>query len=572
MRKLTLFLMLCSLVSFKIYSQTEREFTVGKIIEFESELLNGTETVQLYLPNSFKDYPERKYPVIYLFDGNQFFHSVSGVIKALSNAKKIPESIVVGVNPDRSYCFTKEKIDLYLNFIETELQPYIKNNYRSAPFKTVIANSFNGQIGLYEMILNRNLFQAYILASPFFTSANYLYDTEYFLNQQSNLNKSFFISTGFEHEKKVDNTFRLARLLNRAPVDNFYWEYKSFESSNADIILINTITECLPKVFDDIRLPQIATSNDINEKIQSREKLFAKYGYDILNIASTPKSASGQMLISIIKGNQMSESTMLEYTSNPYYFTDGVELNNLANYLLSIKKIKEAKQVQRFVKKPVDMNALNNYSSNIELERGLVTHLSFEEKESGNKGLEKIEYINTRFTKGINNNENSAVEFTERNGAVKIKYDTVINPCKSISISCWINPRILNPADSWAISYKPGNSGPHWNTTIGMYPDQWGFEIYSLGRVVYLVRDTIPLNTWTHIVIVADQSIGKLTFFKNGKNILERNDLVPFANSTEFLQIGNDIHSFSGSIDEFRLYKRTLSEAEIVELYNQKTN
>lgn len=105
-----------------------------------------------------------------------------------------------------------------------------------------------------------------------------------------------------------------------------------------------------------------------------------------------------------------------------------------------------------------------------------------------------------------------------------------------------------------------------------MYPDQWGFEIYSLGRVVYLVRDTIPLNTWTHIVIVADQSIGKLTFFKNGKNILERNDLVPFANSTEFLQIGNDIHSFSGSIDEFRLYKRTLSEAEIVELYNQKTN
>ncbi|MDY0202350.1 MAG: hypothetical protein RBR40_15330, partial [Tenuifilaceae bacterium] len=77
---------------------------------------------------------------------------------------------------------------------------------------------------------------------------------------------------------------------------------------------------------------------------------------------------------------------------------------------------------------------------------------------------------------------------------------------------------------------------------VGMYPDQWGFEIYSIARVVYLVRDTIPLNTWTHIVIVADQTIGQLSFFKNGEKILERNDLIPFVNSTEFLQIGNDIH------------------------------
>jgi len=117
---------------------------------------------------------------------------------------------------------------------------------------------------------------------------------------------------------------------------------------------------------------------------------------------------------------------------------------------------------------------------------------------------------------------------------------------------------------------KQGNKGPHWNTTVGMYPDQWGFEIYSIGRFVYFVRDTIPLNKWSHIVIVADQSIGKLTFYKNGEKISERNDLVPFFNSTEVLQIGNDIFAFDGKLDEFRLYQRVISESEVKKLYKAR--
>lgn len=571
MRKLIIFLMFCSFISFKCYSQSEKEFIIGKIIEFESNTLNRKEIVQLYLPESFKDNAEKKYPVIYLFDGNQFFHSVTGIIKTLSKANKIPESIVIGINPVRDFCYSKGKMELYLNFIDKELQPFIKNNYSSTAYNVAIANSLNGQIGLYEMLLNKNIFQSYILSSPFFTLAEYLYDTEYFLNQQSNLNKFLFISIGFEHEQKIDKIFKLARLLNRAPVDNFYWEYRSFEEKNMEIVLINTIAECLPKVFEDLQLPQIATSNDFNEKFQNREKLFAKYGYDFLSISSSPKSASREILNSILHKNKISESFISGLQTNSYFFSDEVELINLSNYLALINKSKEAKLVKKFVGKSANWNYVNNYTSKIELEKGIVAKLSFEKdevEEVNSSG--KIEFINTNFTQGINNKENSAIEFTDRNGAVKIKYGTEVNPSKSISISCWLNPKTLNPADSWAISFKPGNLGPHWNTTVGMYPDQWGFEIYSIGRVVYLVRDTIPLNTWTHIVIVADQTIGQLSFFKNGEKILVRNDLIPFANSTEFLQIGNDIHSFDGSIDEFRLYQRVLSETEITELYKQK--
>jgi hypothetical protein len=543
---------------------------IGNTIEFESKILIKKELVQLYLPETFVQNTGKDYPVIYLFDGNQFFHIATGIIKILSTAGKIPESIVVAVNPQRDYCYTKEKIELYLDFIDKELQPFIKNNYSSSSYNIAIANSLNGQICLYEMLLDKSLFQTYILSSPFFTLSDYLYDTEFFLNQQSNLKKNIFLSAGFEHEQKVGRILSLARLFNRAPVDNFYWEYKSFQEKSMEVVLINTITESLPKVFDDLQLPQIATSNDFNEKFQNREQLFAKYGFDILNISSSPKSVSREILNSILQNNEISESFISGLSANPYFFSDDVELSNLSNYLESINKPKEAQLIKKFIGKQVNLDALNNYTTKVELDRGLVAQLSFEKEKDVITSSEKVEYINTIFTKGINNGQNSAIAFTERNSAVKIKYDTEINPSKSVSISCWLNPRTLNPADSWAISLKPGNSGPHWNTTVGMYPDQWGFEIYSIGRVVYLVRDTIPLNKWTHIVIVADQSTGHLSFFKNGKKILERNDLIPFANSTEFLQIGNDIHAFDGSIDEFRLYQRVLSETEIKELFKQK--
>lgn len=570
MKKFTLFLLFISLISFKCYSQPEKEFIIGKTIELESKILNRKEVVQIYLPEKFKESPNNKLSVIYIFGGNQLFHSVTGLIRTLSNANKIPECIVVGVNPVAEFCRTKDKIELYLNYIDKELNSYIENSYGSVSYGVVIANSLNGQIALYEMLLNKNLFQTYILSSPFLTITEYLYDTEYFLNKQSNLNKNLFISTGFEHEQKVDKIFKLSRLLNRAPVDNFYWEYLYFDEKNMEVVLQNTICASLPKVFEDLQIPQIATSNDFDYKFQNKEKLFAKYGYDILNISSSPKSVSREILNSIINGNQLSESFISSVSKNSYFFTDEVELTNLANYLFSKNKSNEANFILNFVKKKVYQGALNNYSSKIELDRGLITQLSFEKNEHDTEGADNVEYINTRFTSGLNNKEVSAIEFPERNSAVKIKYDSIVNPSRSISISCWLRPRSLSPADSWAISFKPENLGPHWNTTFGMYPDQWGFEIYSLGRVVYLVRDTIPLNTWTHIVIVADQTIGQLTFFKNGDKILDRNDLIPFSNSTEFLQIGNDIHSFDGAIDEFRLYQRVLSESEIKELYKQR--
>ncbi|MDX9855051.1 MAG: alpha/beta hydrolase-fold protein, partial [Tenuifilaceae bacterium] len=445
MRKLTILLAFCSFISLECYPQSAKEIVIGKTIDFESKTLNRTEVVQLYLPESFNVNGSRKYPVVYLFNGNQFFHSVTGLIKTLSAANKIPEIIVVGINPQRDYCYSKEMIELYLRFVDTELQPYINSKYSPAPYRIAIANSLNGQIALYEMLLNKDLFQIYILTSPFFTIAEYLYDTEYFLNKQSKLNKYFFLGIGFEHEQKVDKVFKLARLLNRAPVPDFYWEYHSLNEKSIAVVLSNVIAASLPKVFEDLGMPQIATSNDFNEKFDNRLELADKYGYDILQISSSPKSASRELLSSVMRSNTVSDSLIAGFSTNPYFFLDEVELSNLANYLTSVNKTKEARMVKKFIAKTADAGLLNNYTSKVELERGLITSLSFDKDAAKADSVNKVSYIESNFTRGINGKENSAVEFTARNGAVKVKYDSIVNPSKSVSISCWINPKTLNP-------------------------------------------------------------------------------------------------------------------------------
>lgn len=557
------------LIPFSSYSQ--RDIVIGQSLEFESQILNKKELIQVFLPDGFTANTSKKYPVIYLFDGNQLFHQVTGVVKTLMKSQKIPATIVVGVNPDRFYRSSKDNIELYLKFIDRELQKFIRDKYNSTTYNIVIANSFNGQIALYEMVMAKNLFQSYILSSPYFSSPDYLYETELFLNNQKSLDKNLFISVGFEYELKVDKIFKLTRLLNRAPLKDFYWEYNYYDEKNMDVILSNTIFESLPKIFKDLELPQISGSSDVEEKYQNRKELLDKYGYDFLNIRSAPKSASRELLNLILLNKELSKSVISNYMNDPYYFIDDVELSNLVNYLISINKRKEAKSLKSLISQKVNKEFINNYSSEIELERGLIVDLTFDKDEMKNHA-NKVDCINVIPARGVDNRDSSAIKFSARDGAVKIKYQDEVDPVKSVSLSCWICPKSINPADSWAISFKPGNPGPHWNTTIGMYPDQWGFEIYSIGRVVYLVRDTIPLNTWTHIVIVADQTLGHITFYKNGEKILERDDLIPFANSTEFLQIGNDLHSFDGDIDEFRLYQRVLSESEVEELFQSKNS
>ncbi len=569
MTKITSFIPLLLLFCFSVYGQVLTDIVIGERLEIKSEIIDDSIEFQLYIPQDYHC-SDLVYPVIYVLNGEQYFHTATGIVRQLAKAKMIPVCIVVGLTPDKKFFLDKNNSKTYFDFIDQELNPYLDLNFKASPYRIIIANSIYAQLALYGLISKGNSFDSYILSSPYFTIHDYLYDFEMFVDGGNKLDFNLLLSCGFEEESKVDKTYKLARVVNRAFIGNSIWEYKYYNDIDRELVLMRTIIDLLPKNFEDLMVRQpLADYSDFENKFSHRELLMVKYGYDYLDLERAPKSIGQKILEDIDNGTVISREMLELYRKLNGYFIDNTEILNVSKYLKSEGKIKESDLVNSLLSESKRNNEfVNNYTDKIELERGLLYNLSLDANNIAQLQQEGAEVTDVDFVDGIDNLTASAVSITSRQGKIRINHSPEYDPKKSVSISCWIYPNQLRNADSWAISMKHGNNGPHWNTTAGRYPNQWGFEIYNIGRFVYLVNDTIDLNQWNHIVIVADQTIGRLIFYKNGIQIAHRDDLVPFLDSAELLQIGNDMFSFDGKIDEFRLYQRVISEAEVKELFN----
>ena len=164
-------------------SQNVDNLIENKII-LESAILGEKRTCFIDLPDSYTDLSlaDKKYPVIVLLDGNTFFKTVIGIVTFMSSVRNqnqiIPESIVVAIeNVDRERDFTVTKLktkrpntmgggQLFLNFIQKELIPYIDKNFRTEPTRTLIGHSLGGLLTLNAFMDQNNIFNAYISIDP----------------------------------------------------------------------------------------------------------------------------------------------------------------------------------------------------------------------------------------------------------------------------------------------------------------------------------------------------------------------------------------------------------------------
>lgn len=152
---------------------------------------------QLYVktPRSYSSAENKIYPLIFLNDGHYSFPLVSSITRQMSGGGVIEEPIIVGISYDkktswqiartRDYTPTKslnEKnrhsdearkhsggAENYLLFIEKELLPFLRKNYRIDTQKEIYAgNSFGGLFGGFVLKTKPHLFDYYILSDPSF--------------------------------------------------------------------------------------------------------------------------------------------------------------------------------------------------------------------------------------------------------------------------------------------------------------------------------------------------------------------------------------------------------------------
>lgn len=181
---LLVFLLFCCALDSSAQSDGEN-ICIGKTIQIRSNILSETRKLNIYLPPNYSKNDTTHYSVIYLLDGGldeDFIHVVGLVqFNTFSWVHQIPNSIVVGiVNVDRERDMTyptnitdfKKRFPntggstKFIDFIEQELKPHIRNTYKTNNEDMIIGQSLGGLLATEILLKRPQLFDRYLILSP----------------------------------------------------------------------------------------------------------------------------------------------------------------------------------------------------------------------------------------------------------------------------------------------------------------------------------------------------------------------------------------------------------------------
>lgn len=151
--------------------------TLGHNQSIHSTVLDENREYQVYLPDSYGWAKDRRYPVLYILDGQTHFVHTAASVGFLAAQGEIPEMIVVAITSTvRVRDFTQSDwssawvgggdANNFKRFLSAELLPQINGAYRTDGFRVLSGHSAGGQFVLYCLTSEPSLFKAYIALSP----------------------------------------------------------------------------------------------------------------------------------------------------------------------------------------------------------------------------------------------------------------------------------------------------------------------------------------------------------------------------------------------------------------------
>ncbi len=249
------------------------------------------------LPRSYEG-SELSYPVVYLLYGDQvrgYFAETVHILDRLGESSEIPQMILVGVANTERY---RDNLPLqrdgspggaqkFLKFFTDELIPFMDENYRTKDFRILVGPQAGATFGVYNMMENPDVFNAFILNNPFWISytRNFIIQrTEGFFDKNKAFNKFLFISYGsFDDQPEAINyAQKFAQIIEAKNPQNFHFELNRMsEEDRQDFIPPLGLKRGLRSLFQDYKFPEdieVAGLNDIKTYYQ---QLSAKYGFEV---------------------------------------------------------------------------------------------------------------------------------------------------------------------------------------------------------------------------------------------------------------------------------------------------
>jgi predicted alpha/beta superfamily hydrolase len=232
--------------------------------------------------------------VLYLLDGQRNFAHAVGTLDLLNQSKMAQEMIVVGItNTQRTRDFTPTYdenynewgisggADKFLEFVEKELKPYIRKNYRTNGFDVLSGHSLGGLLSIYTLQTKPDLFQGYFAFSPslWWHKEVLFADAEKFFANTTPLNKFLYVNMGNEGGQMLSGFERYSALLNSSNREGFtfFSDLDTSESHNTTSLAGQSLA--YQKLFSSLKPSEDVIKSGISSIKEYYRSLSEKFGY-----------------------------------------------------------------------------------------------------------------------------------------------------------------------------------------------------------------------------------------------------------------------------------------------------
>ena len=248
--------------------------------EYNSEVLNDTRDLSIYLPKSYDKDSISNFPLAIVLDGHKLFDVYVGASNYYAELDQAPEQIVVGIdmkasrNKDAGYDIISGNLDNnsenFYRFIRDEMIPYIEATFKTSPFLTIVGESLTANYITHFLKEEYSIFNAYICLNPTLSNTIINQVESYQLQELSSEDNTFYFylsSNPFSNTKKKDKIKNFGKTIKSYEIDNFNVVFDELTSSPSSSSSIGEgIFRAFAKVFE---IYSGITKTEYNEKVKN---------------------------------------------------------------------------------------------------------------------------------------------------------------------------------------------------------------------------------------------------------------------------------------------------------------
>jgi len=301
----------------------------------KSEKLGEERRITIGLPASYEANKDKKYPVLYLLDGDYLFDPFSGAVSYGNYWDDIPEMIIIGIHQnkdgerfddttiDQNTGLPFEKGAKFFEFIGAELIPYIEKKYRTSPFRIIAGHDLTAGFANFYLYKETPIFNAYICLSPELASKMEVRIPEKFAKVKEPI--FFYLSAADGDIKKIKEP--IEKLNSNIKIANnplVNYKYEVFKGTTHYTEVLHSIPSALYQIFEVYRP---INSAEYNDKIAVLQSGYAEYLENKYNAMSQVLGVQIPVRISdfkvieniILRNNAYSELSKMAEIGNVNY-------------------------------------------------------------------------------------------------------------------------------------------------------------------------------------------------------------------------------------------------------------